>query len=297
MAGCRPYGQRSEDNVTTALATNGNGTAEIMERVLLAGDLAKLSPADRVTYYARVCESLGLNPLTKPFDYLQLSGRLVLYANRTATDQLREQRGISLTITSRDSVGDVYVVTVRAVGADGRTDESTGVVSLDRLGGDALANALMKAETKAKRRVTLSICGLGWMDETETETVPQARRIGVDPTTGEVIEDAPRRTVDALPAGDSGPALACEECGSELRETRFKDGSVWDPAHLANFGRGKYGRVLCMAHYRAAKQAREQAVAEPSPPPAKTARDYDELFLGDDEPPRQPSPSKRPAVA
>ena len=31
----------------------------------------------------------------------------------------------------------------------------------------------MKAETKAKRRVTLSICGLGMLDETEVETVPQ----------------------------------------------------------------------------------------------------------------------------
>jgi hypothetical protein len=31
----------------------------------------------------------------------------------------------------------------------------------------------MKAETKAKRRVTLSIAGLGWLDETELETMPQ----------------------------------------------------------------------------------------------------------------------------
>jgi hypothetical protein len=29
----------------------------------------------------------------------------------------------------------------------------------------------MKAETKAKRRVTLSICGLGFLDETEVETL------------------------------------------------------------------------------------------------------------------------------
>ena len=36
---------------------------------------------------------------------------------------------------------------------------------------NALANAIMKAETKAKRRVTLSICGLGMLDETELETI------------------------------------------------------------------------------------------------------------------------------
>jgi hypothetical protein len=45
------------------------------------------------------------------------------------------------------------------------------------LKGDALANALMKAETKAKRRVTLSIAGLGWLDETELETIPQVRPV------------------------------------------------------------------------------------------------------------------------
>jgi hypothetical protein len=44
-------------------------------------------------------------------------------------------------------------------------------VPLGNLKGDALANALTKSETKAKRRVTLSIAGLGWLDETELETI------------------------------------------------------------------------------------------------------------------------------
>ena len=42
------------------------------------------------------------------------------------------------------------------------------------LAGDALVNAKLKAITKAKRRVTLSICGLGFLDETEIETIPTA---------------------------------------------------------------------------------------------------------------------------
>ena len=40
----------------------------IVEEVVVSGDLAKLNPAQRVQYYNRVCESLGLNPFTKPFD-------------------------------------------------------------------------------------------------------------------------------------------------------------------------------------------------------------------------------------
>jgi hypothetical protein len=45
-------------------------------------------------------------------------------------------------------------------------------VSLHNLKGEALANAIMKCETKAKRRVTLSICGLGLLDELDVETLP-----------------------------------------------------------------------------------------------------------------------------
>jgi hypothetical protein len=40
--------------------------------------------------------------------------------------------------------------------------------------GDMLANAMMRCETKAKRRVTLSIVGLGWTDESEIDSIPGA---------------------------------------------------------------------------------------------------------------------------
>jgi hypothetical protein len=35
----------------------------------------------------------------------------------------------------------------------------------------------MTALTKAKRRLTLSLAGLGWLDETETDSVPGAQRV------------------------------------------------------------------------------------------------------------------------
>jgi len=46
------------------------------------------------------------------------------------------------------------------------------VVSIAGLRGEAASNAVMKAVTKAKRRVTLSICGLRFLDETEVEDIP-----------------------------------------------------------------------------------------------------------------------------
>lgn len=159
----------------------------LLERVLLHGDLKDLTPADRVEYYLRTCQSVGVNALTRPFEYITLNGKLTLYAKRDCTDQLRSLRQVSVTIVSRERLEDVYVVTARATTPDGRHDESIGAVNIAGLRGDALANCLMKAETKSKRRVTLSICGLGWLDETEVDTVPGARPVDVDISTGEIV--------------------------------------------------------------------------------------------------------------
>src|SRR5690606_33168556 len=53
-------------------------------------------------------------------------------------------------------------------------DMAMGAVALTNKRGEDLANALMKAETKAKRRATLSICGLGILDETEIDDMKAA---------------------------------------------------------------------------------------------------------------------------
>jgi len=164
---------------------SGVGVATL-EQVVVGNDLSKLSPGQRLEYYTGLCRSLGLNPLTRPFQYIVLNGKLTLYATRDATDQLRKGGDISIQIVAREMVGDIYVVTARASRA-GRQDESTGAVDVKGLRGEALANAYMKAETKAKRRVTLSICGLGMSDETEVVTIPGASLANVDMETGEVV--------------------------------------------------------------------------------------------------------------
>lgn len=170
--------------------------ATAVEQVLIGGDLSRLTPEQRLTYYRSVCESVGLNPLTKPFDYLTLSGRMVLYAKRDATDQLRRLHGVSMRVAKRETIEGVHIVTAQATDRSGRIDESTGAVNIAGLKGDALANALMKAETKAKRRVTLSICGLGLLDESEIETIPDARI----ETQQNALPAQPRRPVIGLEA-------------------------------------------------------------------------------------------------
>lgn len=147
----------------------------IIEQVIVMGDLARLTPDQRNIYYKSVCDSIGVNPLTRPFEYITLNGKLTLYARKDCTDQLRKINGVSIRIIERAVMDDLMVVTAEATDKTGRIDSSIGAVSIASLRGEAKANALMKAETKARRRVTLSLCGLGLLDESEIESIPNAR--------------------------------------------------------------------------------------------------------------------------
>lgn len=143
-----------------------------VERVLATGNIDGLSDAERVDLYRTTCESLGLNPATRPLEYLRWQGKTVLYIRKEATDQLRRLHGVSLRVTESALHGDIYVVRVEARMGD-RTDEDLGVVPVGRQGNaEALANAMMRALSKAKRRVTLSIVGLGWMSQGEDDEEP-----------------------------------------------------------------------------------------------------------------------------
>ncbi len=160
-----------------ALAAAGQDVGKAMEAVMINGDLGQLTPLQRTEYYSKVCSSLGLNPLTKPFAYIKLNGKLTLYALRDAADQLRKINGVSVEIIEKKSTDGFISVHVRARTPDGRQDEDLGIVAIKGLAGEAAANAVLKAVTKAKRRVTLSICGLGWLDETEVASIPGAQPV------------------------------------------------------------------------------------------------------------------------
>lgn len=146
--------------------------SELIQKLVLQGDIGGMNASQKVDYYNRFCQSLGLNPLTQPFQIIKFQGKEKLYATKDCTEQLRKIHGVSITEVSSQQLQGIFVVTAKAQDKTGKTDAATGAVTIEGLKGDMLANALMKAETKAKRRVTLSICGLGILDESELETMP-----------------------------------------------------------------------------------------------------------------------------
>lgn len=151
---------------------DGRTGTRVIESIVLRGDLSGLGPNERARFYTQMCEGLGLNPHAQPFAFLKLNGKEVLYATRGATDQLAAIHRLNREIIDGPKVIDlagtklVYAV-CRATHPNGRVETATATVPLV----DPV-NVLMKCETKAKRRATLSILGLGVLDEMELETIP-----------------------------------------------------------------------------------------------------------------------------
>lgn len=237
-----------------------SAAGEIMESVLLKGDLSKLTAEERASYYNAVCKSVGLNPLTRPLEYITLQGKLTLYARRDCADQLRKINGISIQIVSRELSDGLLVVHARATDKTGRTDEDFGAVSFAGLKGDVAANAILKCITKAKRRVTLSISGMGFLDETEVETIPDAQTVTVAPAkpagNGFRIK-APNATQVEQPAADA-----------PMRNAALNtDGGARGEPGLSSFPPGEGGATPPPPHDPATGE-----VLDGAPSPTETAR-------------------------
>lgn len=228
---------------------NVSDTNQIIRDIILTGNIGSLKPEHRADYVIALAKHVGVDPITRPFDLLTLQGKTVVYANKSCTDQLRVLHGVSIRIVSREQVGDIYVVTAEATDKHGRTDSDIGSLNVKGLVGEALSNAMMKAGTKAKRRVTLSLCGLGQVsDESEVDgikaehaaaTVPGGARASIDdlnakikPRTRKVANTATEPPSDDPPATvteptDQPPAESLEDWGKRTDSIAEREG--WAP--------------------------------------------------------------------
>jgi hypothetical protein len=126
----------------------------------------------------------GLDYRAQPFQFVKLNNKLVLYALKACSEQLAAKHGLSVRLVETPAdvqelaaSGGCRAFTARVTGKDGRETDDVGVVTIKSASGDALANAMMKGATKAKRRAVLAHCGLGMLDETEIETIPRAQPV------------------------------------------------------------------------------------------------------------------------
>jgi len=146
---------KTEDRVTIS---------QDWEKAMIDNDLSGLDPEDRLRFVKHICETVGLNPSTRPFVYTKFNNELKLYPGKGAAEQLRSIHGISCEIVKqeRDESNGILLTHVKGTTKD-RFDEDYGWAAIANLKGDLYGNAIGKSVTKAKRRVTLSMVGLGWM--------------------------------------------------------------------------------------------------------------------------------------
>ena len=139
-------------------------------------DTGSLTAQQRAGYVVALCRALRLNPLTNPVQFIRLNGKEVLYVTRTATDQLAAIHGLNRKTVRGPEIVDiagtkVALCTVEVSLPNGRSETATATLPV----ADP-AMLYMKLETKAKRRGTLAILGLGLLAEDEAESIPGAER-------------------------------------------------------------------------------------------------------------------------
>ena len=147
---------------------------EALWRVVSSGDLKGLTDSQKTQFYHYKCRQLGVDPSQQPFAYMDQQGRKILYATKNLTDQLRAINGVTFHSIVFTDDGENFIYEGFARTRDGREDYDIGITHYGKLVGEAKTNARMKALTKFKRRVTLSVCGAGALDETEAESIPGA---------------------------------------------------------------------------------------------------------------------------
>lgn len=190
----------SEDKIQKY--TGDTITEEQFTELIQTMNVGILTSTQRASFLWHYAKSLGLDPVTKPFDLIPgQSGKLIVYANRACSDQLRKIH--KLTITELHSgplvIGekireDVWVTKVRVTNPDGRSEDHVGAVGIDGLMGEALSNAIMKCSTKASRRGTIAFCGLGMLDETEVSSIPnlsEKQTVDAQPIRPKLLDSKP----------------------------------------------------------------------------------------------------------
>ena len=280
---------KKDESAALATWTNDAQTgAAVIDSIVLRGDLSALGPGERARFYLQMCEGLGLNPHAQPFAFLRLNGKEVLYATRGATDQLAAMHRVNRKIIDGPKVVDcagtklVYAVCEASM-PNGRVETATATIPVSDP-----PNMLMKCETKAKRRATLSILGLALLDEMEVETIPahvqepgsrvdlKAHRPGErepqDADAEEVPQEPAEESAARPPAPQAPPALGGFYARVEEIELPGESVAVWmkyraDLAPLPVADREAAWRSLCkrteeVGRMKNAKVWLKKAIAE-----------------------------------
>lgn len=183
---------------------------KLLMKFALEGSVHTWSQQDKVAYLACVNKKAGLpfgtiGLLRTEYEDWKTKQKVIKefpYASRQTTIELAASREISLEQKKEYIAQDEARYTYRATDIrTGRFIEAVGSCSLINSKGNPLdatarSNKIMHAETKAKRRASLEICGLAFLDDTEVDSVEGATRLELK----EDAAEAPKGNQPSVPA-------------------------------------------------------------------------------------------------
>jgi hypothetical protein len=144
------------------------------ELALMRGNLQGLTKGQIADVVAMLADKMGVDPSLAPIDVIPTrEGKLVPYINARGAAQLRRMHNLEVIAMElvKERPGLVVLrCTLRR--GDGSTDMAIGAAEYREDRPQDEANAWMRAETKAKRRATMSAVGIfleGPSDEVEGE--------------------------------------------------------------------------------------------------------------------------------
>lgn len=135
-------------------------------------DIDKMSDPEQRQYYLDACEYFQVPPELNVlyftyFDSGDGARVKVLAAKKGATDIIRDRLHISIAELTEKMVNGSIVFFAKGVNGKGRVEMATGAKYIEGLKGQDLDSAIMTAQTRALKRLTLQFAGGGLLDESE----------------------------------------------------------------------------------------------------------------------------------
>jgi hypothetical protein len=188
------------------LAETAKYTAGIKE-YFRSGNIAQLNPDEQDFIKAKLCERYNLDPILRPFELISFAGgQQKFYMTASATNQLANALSLTREIVNLeiDEQRMIAKCTVKVSSPTNRSETCNAFIAISKFAppkerggiptrvlmeGEELANTLMKLETKAKRKATMSFFGI--MDAgTDYEDRPAAPLAAPDVSRPMVVADA-----------------------------------------------------------------------------------------------------------
>lgn len=157
--------------------------ASVLNKFLQTGDVISFTDEQKLLIMQMLCEKYGLDPVTRPLDLIKMPqsnntpAREIVYLTANGCELIAAKWKMSFKIKEKGidkDAGVAYFVLEGRIPETDRSDESTAYVQCVRKNiknepeyffGTDMANALMKCETKARRRLIKRLTGLDYIDE------------------------------------------------------------------------------------------------------------------------------------